>query len=396
MAVIAQAIAASIASPQLQQRPAPIWSYLVADLRTGAILDELPLSGVRWSKTLNGTGSFTGTWQLGPAERRDAYTLTTPAKTAIYALRDGVPMWGGVVWTRRYNSATGTVDLGAGDFGTYFDHRKVVPFLLGAAGDVTYVAKQQVTFAAVDQNDIARQLIALAQSHAGGDIGIEVDTATSGILRDRTYFGYELQGVRDVIDALCNVIDGPDYLFDVAAGSTEQPRRVLRLGDPHLGQQGSSHVWEYGGNVSDYIWPSDGSSMTTRTYAVGDGIEQGALIAFSEDFDRYNNGWPLLESEAGYTTVTDAGTLNAHAQADLNAGRLPVALPTLSVRGDMAPFLGDYSVGDDARLVIPLGDPFFAAGLDTSVRLVQLDVVPESDSGEQVDLTCAPLLEDAI
>lgn len=386
----------SVPVPQLQARPAPIWTYLVADLRTGAILDELPLTGVRWSKKLCASGSLSASWQLGPATTRDAYTLTTPCKTAIYAVRDSVPMWGGIIWTRSYDSSTGKLGISAGDWWTYFNHRKVIPFLTTYAGDTAFVAKQQVTYVDLDQNDVAEALVSLAQSHQGGDIGIQVDSTGSGILRDRTYHGYELASVGDVLGKLASVENGPDMMFDVAQGPTDQPRRLLRLGSPWLGQQGSAHVWEVGGNVESYTWPSDGSAMATRTYAVGNGIEDAAPIAFTEDFSRYNAGWPLLEAETGYTTVSDPGTLNAHAAADLQAARLPVVLPKLTVRGDLPPYLGEFGPGDDGRLVVPAGDAFHTGGLDTTVRVVAMDVTPESDSGERVELTCAPVLEDVV
>ena len=374
----------------------PIWSYLVADLRTNAILDELPLTAVTWTKKLNDTGTMLASWNIAVDERRNANTLTTPAKLALYAVRDGLPLWGGVIWTRSYDSFTQTVQIGCGDFGSYFDHRKVVP-LLGAVGaDTGIIAGVSVTFTATEQNEIARQLVALAATHTGGDIGINLDASVSGTLRDRTYFGYELQGVTDAIKLLAGLEDGPDFLFDVTAGiGVEQPRRVLLLGDPHLGQQGSPHVWEYGGNVAQYVWPSDGTGMATRTYAVGDGIEQAALIAMAENTVRYADGWPVLEQETGYTTVSDPSTLNAHASSDLLAARLPIVLPTLQLRRGVPPLLGDYQVGDDGRLVIL--DAFHRdPGIDTQIRTIGQTVRPDSTDGEQVELTCAPILEDVI
>lgn len=383
----------SVASPVVTRVPPPIWTYLAADLRTGVVLEELPLTGVRWGKRLNDAGAMSGRWQLGPAEHRDAYALTTPTKTALFAVRDSVPQWGGIVWTRAYDSESEAVSIQAGDFWSYFDHRKVVPFLSTFPGDTGFVAKQAVTFTAVEQNEIARQLVTLAQAHTGGDIGIELDTTISGTLRDRTYSGYELTDVGEALRLLANVEGGPDVMFDVGQGTGGRPRRVLRVGDPMLGQQGSPHVWEVGGNVLTYTWPSDGTRMATRTYGVGDGIEEAALVAFAENFDLYGQGWPLLEAETGYTTVTDPSTLNAHARADLAAATLPVVLPALKVRGDMPPFLGQFGVGDDGRLIIAAGDRFHRGGLDARMRVVQMDVEPETSEGEQVTLTMSPLVE---
>jgi hypothetical protein len=380
----------SIATPAIQQRPAPVYTYLIADLRTGVIIDEVPLTSVRFGKRLNNSGSLSAALPLaGLAPSQDVYNLTTPCKNVVYVLRDDRPVWGGVIWTREYDSEQQAVSIGCGDFWTYFDHRKVVPFLATFAGNVEYVAKQSINAIAEDQNEIARYICQRAEAHTGGDIGITYDESLSGILRDRTYWGYELTSVGDALRNLCNVIDGPDMMFDVAGTGSGAIERRLLIGTPHLGQQGSPHVWEYGGNLVGYRWPSDGSSMATRTYAIGDGIEQAALIAFSEDFDRYADGWPLLEAEAGYSTVIEADTLNGHAQADQQAARLPVALPVIRVRGDRSPYLGEYSVGDDARVVIE--DGFLS--LDTTMRIVAMDV--SVDATEDVALTMAPVLEDA-
>lgn len=385
----------AIVTPFTTPRPPAQWSYLLADLRTNAILDEIPLVGVKWTKTLNDSGTLTGTWPLAVKEKRNARTLTTPCRTALYARRDGTPMWGGIIWTRTYDSANHSVQIGCGDFGSYFDHRKVVPLLTGVGTDVTAVGPLQAMYLATDQNEIARQLVALAATHTGGDIGITLDVSMSGILRDRTYFGYELDGTMDMIKLLSGLIDGPDFIFDVGPGdNVDAPKRLLLLGDPQLGQQGSDHVWEYGGNVKDYTWPTDGTAMSTRRYAVGDGIEQAALIAVAEDSAKYVDGWPLLEGESTYTTVTDATDLNSHAAADLQAARLPVVLPTLILHPDKPPYLGEYQVGDDGQLVI--ADDFDPDGIDAPIRIIRQDVTPDGSEGEMVTLTASPVTEELV
>jgi hypothetical protein len=374
---------------------AATWTYLVADLRTNIIVAELPLSKVTIAKKLGDAGSMSAQLPTSKVLSGDPYVLTTPGRTAMYALRDGVPWWGGVLWTRRYDSSTGIVDLAGSDWWSYFDHRKVLP-ILGASPGINTVAPLTVTYTGVDQNQIARNLVTLAQSHTGGDIGIQLDTSLSVTPRDRTYRGYELGDVGQRLRELAQVDGGPDIMFDVSGTDTSgRPIRILRLGDPWLGQQGSPHVFELGGNLLSYQWPSDGTRMATRAFATGDGIAEGALIAVAENTPRYADGWPLLEAEKGYTSVTDAGTLFDHARADQYAARLPVALPTISVRGDAGgPRIGDYSPGDDARVVFPAGDPFLRNGLDTVMRIVGISVSP-GDAVEVATLTMSPMLEDA-
>ena len=383
----------------------PVYRYLVADLRTNAILAELPLHDVEFNKPLNASGAFSASWKLDrtPATLRvDPYDLTTPTRRVIYALRDDRPIWGGIIWTAEYDSEADTVRIGAGEFWSYFDHRKLVPVLdlaeradgTRAAPDPYYIAGLSVDLVDVEQNDIARHLVQLAQAHAGGDIGVEVDDTSSGIWRTRHYYGHSLADVGETLRQLCNVIDGPDIVFDVAPGRDGRIRRILRLGTPTLGQQGSGHVWEYradGGNVLRYSWPRDGTRMVTRAYATGDGVDLGTPIAVTEDRGALAT-WPLLESETLYSSVLEYDTLQGHADSDQHTGRLPVVLPRITVRGDVAPTAAEIDRGDDGRLVLA-PDLWHRHGVDTAVRVVDMKFTPSQDA-ERVELTLAPLLDD--
>lgn len=372
----------------------PTYVYLVADLRTGRVLDELPLTSVRYNKPLNDTGKFSGTWELSrhpSSTRRDPYELTMPARRALYVVRDGRPMWGGLIWTRKYDSSTHRVEIQGADWWSYFDHRKVLP-LLPAPVSVGHVAHLTTRFAGAEQNDIARNLVRLAQSHGGGDIGVEVDDSASFIFRDREYPGHELKDTGEALRQLSSVLDGPDIMFGVAPGTNGRIRRIMRVGTPRLGQPGTAHVWETGGNIISYTWPSDATRMATRTFATGDGMAEGTPIAVAEDTGKYGAHWPLLESEQGYTSVSEPATLQSHADADQLVARLPVVLPTFTVRGNTAPYVGDWDTGDDVRVV--LRDDFHRHGLDTAMRIVDAQYAP-SEGTETVDITMSPLIEDA-
>ncbi len=377
------------------------WTYLLADLLTGAVTAEIPLSGVSMSQRLNDAGSFSGTWEgIGSYTAGDPYLLTTPARTTITALRDGRPMWTGIVWTRRHTSGSDKVELGASDFFSYFDHRKVLPVFV-PNGTTTQVSGLSTVYTQVEQNDIVRQLVAQAQVATGGNLGLTVDTTVSGILRDRTYMGHELVDVGQALKNLAEVIDGPDLLFTVAPELDANGRvvRVLRIGNPKLGQQGSNFVFEYGANISSYQWSSDGTKMATRAYATGDGIEAGQLIAVSEDSSLYGDGWPILEADTSYSTVTEDVTLQEHADADQVRNRLPVVTPSIVVIGDgtnsrgvkVGHALGEYGPGDQVRVVIK--DDFFKTGLDSTFRIVGIDIDPGGDGIELASLTLNPVLD---
>lgn len=379
---------------------APVYTYTVHDLATNTLLGELPLTNVKYGKRLCDSGQMSGTFRVelaaDPNRRvKDPYDITTPCRRCIYVLRDEVPQWGGIIWTRKYDSRTKQVQIGAGDWWSYFDHRKVLPVLTLPVNPSFDIANKLVSYTGIDQNTIARNLVALAQTHTGGNLSIvPSDTQLSLIPRDRNYRGYENRNVGDALRELAGVINGPDMMFDVGPlDASSRPTRVFRQGTPHLGQQGSAWVWEYGGNVVDYTWPSDGSRFSSRTFAAGAGMVEGTPIAVSEDTDIYARGYVLTESETMYSTVSDTAVLQSHADADQEAARLPVVLPVLQVRGDMSPTVGEWGMGDDARVSIV--DDFFPNGVDTSMRIVAAEVTPpEGESDEQVMLTMAPVLDD--
>jgi hypothetical protein len=364
------------------------YTYLVADLATGTVLEELPLAGVSFDKRLNDAGSFRGQLPVTDPEIRSRVPrlFTEPGRTALYVDRDGELLWGGIVWTSRYVASGGTLELGAADFLSYLEHRRVLTYPIDAANPFDYPD--------ADQLAIAAALLGVAQSHPGGDLGIELrGDSSSGVRRGVRYTLGEQKPVADALRDLANAEDGFDFTVDVDYGAGGVPRRYLRLGHPRLGQPGAPHVWEYGANLVDFSWPADAASMATRVFAQGTGDAEEPLVAWAEDTAAYGSGWVLLEDAASQLDTKDTAALQAQAGGELAGRRRPVVLPELTVRADLDPVLGSYAVGDDARLVID--DPFFADGVvDVAVRIMGFEVTPGDDAGlEQVTLTVAPIQE---
>lgn len=383
--------------PQLtiQSSVSPNYSYLICDTVTNTLLTEVALSQVTFTKLLNDSGTLSGVLTLDKTFTGDPYDLTTPCRRCLYVLRDTYPVWGGILWTRQYDSDSNQLSIGAGDWLSYFDHRYILP--LGFPGtplDPSYVAALTRIFTSTDQNVVARTLVSEAQSQAGGNVLVTpADSLLSGVLIDRTYNGYDLRNIGAALRQLANVLNGPDLRFDVSVDNQGNLVRNLLLGTPRLGQQGSPHVWELGGNLQSYRWPSDGSSMATREFALGNGTGISMPIAVAHDTSRYSLSWPMLEAEKNYSTVSDVGVLQGHATADQIAARAPVVLPELTVRGNIAPQFGTYSPGDDARIII--SDLFMAATpIDTTMRIVKLSVSPSADTGEKIVVTMMPLIDE--
>lgn len=357
-----------------------IYTYLFADLRTNAILAELPLAGVGFEQILGGAGSFNATLALGDPKvaKLDPLGSTEPERTAIYVDRDGVLVWGGILWTRRWGSSARQLQLAGNEFWSYARRRHL---------------RTTKTYEEVDQLEIAQDLLNWMQSLAGGDIGLVVGTETSGVLRDRTYYGYELKQIGEAVEQLSRVEGGFEFAVDVRYGSSGTPEKILTLSYPRRGRtvDKTGLVFELPGNINDYDWPEDGTTAANASHAVGAGEGDSMLSSVAHRPDRLDAGYPLLEQVVAYKDVSEFATLDAHARADVAAATADVR-PTITVRADTEPRLGSYITGDDARVRITddrwPSTAASAVGLDTFMRIVGISVDPPSaGTAEQVNLT---------
>jgi len=145
------------------------YRYLFADLLTNDILAELPLTGVSFTQQLNQAGALQGHLLLSGMATAEfnVNASTIPGRTGLYVDRNGILIWGGVIWGRTYSSADQTLNLMAREFESYFERRRITT---------------TIDFTNIDQLVIARTIMNTAQTPPEGDIGVIVGTETSGVL----------------------------------------------------------------------------------------------------------------------------------------------------------------------------------------------------------------------
>jgi hypothetical protein len=353
------------------------YTFLFADLITNAIVGEFALSNVSFGRVLNGAGSFYGTLKISDPKIAKANPLgsTQPGRTALYIDRDGVLVWGGIIWTRRYQASVQALALGGLEFWSYFARRRI---------------RDTLAFAATDQLAIAQAIINNLQGKPGGNIGVVVGSEVSGVLRDQTYNSWELKPGATSIEQLAALQNGFDFSIDVAyAGGV--PSKQLVLGYPRRGATANQTgvFFELPGNVIDYDYPEDASGEADTMYAIGAGQGSSMLLSTAGRPDLIAAGYPLLEDVSSYTDVVIQATLDAHALADVGAKAGPIVLPEVTVAASIDPVLGSYSTGDDGRLRVtdprfnlgwdPVAKAWLGPGLDTFYRVIGYDVtIPET------------------
>lgn len=340
-----------MALPELRKpSPHPRYAYLTADLRTGAILEEVPLGGVQFSRTLNDAGTLSGQFAYTAQSAALLRPATEPARTALYVLRDGRAVWGGIIWTRRIDHAARVVSIGCADWWSYFDHRYIGVDVSG--GELVVDTPDYID---TDQNDVARDLVALAQAYTGGDLGVEASTGTSGTNLDITFDWFNFATVGETLRQIATGENGCDIRFDTAGDVASGFRRLLVIGTPTLGRDADTTglVFDAGGQgaiLDSLVEDEDGSTVETVHYALGPGDGEAKLTGVAESA-LVDSGWPRLEGSTSYNddTLDSDEAINARARADLAARSGVRTLPSGSTRA-VAPGLIDP--GDEVVLEV--------------------------------------------
>lgn len=384
-----------------RQQPQHTYTYLFCDLRTDALLAELPMSAVSYSFELNGIGKLTGTIPYNSETLPlDPETASTPARTAVYVDRDGVIVWGGIVWTRQ--DVTGGKQIQAAEFFSYYQHRYVKKTLSNDTSllvDPSFVQDggQRIY---TDQKWLTWSLMRYARDQPGGHILIDINALSGdphGIDRPATtYFGYERPEIYKAISELASADDGFDFGIEVGwttAANNEAPVRYRRAKTwfPRRGRPAaeSGLVFSKGGgygSILSYDWPEDGTSLVTEMSGLGGGSGEAKVIRTAVAQDMLDAGWPLLEGVATYDGVIDGGQVQGLTNADLEAASGSQVMPTFEVSADADPAFGSYSVGDEALFVID-PEPQSPNGRQGTLRIASIENT-SVNGPERIRLTC--------
>lgn len=102
------------------------YKYFTVDIVSNSVLAEIPFSDVSFERALKGAGKFSGTIAItAETDNLNLYESTMPGRTAVYVLRNGVCVWGGIIWSRDYAITSRELSIDASEFTSYLQHRLV-------------------------------------------------------------------------------------------------------------------------------------------------------------------------------------------------------------------------------------------------------------------------------
>jgi hypothetical protein len=322
---------------------------------SGTNLGPLECSLGTWSRTMNGSDAVSVQLNRGtltPSTRAYWRGMTEPDRMTLVVDWDGVALAAGPIWNRPPNA--GGVTVNAGGIRDLLTMRKV-------ASRSSPYASQQFAFAGVSLGTIAAKLVQLATdpTKPGATLPIVYPATESDTdpTHQKTYNGWDLPNVADMLANLTGLLGGPDIDFvpEWVDSNRSAIRWRMRVGTGAAPKLTSTNqlAWDYStpeSGVKDFTVGDDVSQRTDVAWSRGSGSETFTLIARAASTKWTDRGYPLHERETDYTTVEQQATLDAHAAGDLAAQLDPTVQYAMTVDALTDPQLGSYQLGDVASV----------------------------------------------
>lgn len=365
-------------------------TWLGCDAVAGRIIEDLP--DLVPSGTIGHLlGSYTSAQFRLPiplggygAPPRGWEAATEPGRSMIVAVLAGVPVWAGLVLTRR-GGTEATVDLACVSPEGYLDRRYV--------GTHTWTQQDEASV-------IAAGLIGDAN---GEGLGLVVDAPATGTLRDRTYADQDDATVYSRLRELMGASDGPEWTITLEWSDSTQTAvtkvvRVRKRIGYEAGTPDAVFSTASANAVASSVGASEARYVLTEDYGSGSGANHVVATSAGEGDSRpqsvparnealFAAGWPRWEHRySPSSSITKQSTLDGHAQRALALMFRGARTVTITARADAYPLLGtDWATGDD--IGYDLTGHRHPNGLTGVARAIGWDLDPEAGTVSPILLT---------
>ncbi|WP_139184494.1 phage tail protein [Arthrobacter sp. ok909] len=236
-----------------------------------------------------------------------------------------------------------------------------------------YTAASRI-FAATQATTIAATLITESQAQgANWDFGVTIGTLATVGVHDRTYLDDE---IKDSIQKLTKVQVAP-FDFEFTYNKVFNTYAAIGSQRPEL-------VFEYPGNIRSFRLPLDGTMTANhiRVLGSGSGTDGSARVTVDDTNSQIN--YKVLEDKLLESSTIDTATLTEQGNAELAAVATPFEIPTISVNGNVAPFVTDYHIGD--YVTVKIGGYGLTSNINAMYRIERIDLSIDENDNEDVRL----------
>jgi hypothetical protein len=165
------------------------YKYFAVDIISNEIQAEIPFYDVSFERALKGAGAFSGKVSIAPdTEDFDLYNTTLPGKIAIFITRNGICIWGGIIWSRTYTLTNRVIDINASEFTSYLYHRNIWK---SYNFDLACTAIKEATGDKVKIEFLEDEVTLDTLDESGGRNKVKVTFTENGYAKYTGYYGVE-------------------------------------------------------------------------------------------------------------------------------------------------------------------------------------------------------------
>jgi hypothetical protein len=343
---------------------------IIGDFVTGRNILDLETVTHNWSSPRNRADDIICVVDLADPQMRalGLRNAATPNKTYIAKLIGDNVMAFGILRNPRYNKARRTLELRAEGIEEYLRKRFIYPAaaLSTPLIDATTGEPNPLTATVLsgwDLGTIMKKVLQQSMALPGGSLPIVFQDDRVGTHED-TIDAASLTSITTLFENYASRENGPDWeFFPRLTADRLGIELLLRTGtetQPRL-QSMTVHQFDYSvpePSVDDLIADIDGDEMTGRAWITGGRTTGEALVTFANNTSLTDAGYPLLESvDTDHSSASELATLLSHSMERIRVSAAPAESWPFRVRTDVAPFPGEYGVGD--RCIVYVRDDDF-------------------------------------
>ena len=333
---------------------------LLADLTGRAskrrvVISRNEAEEISWSVDLN---EFENYCRLS---NQDPLSVLVANNTEVRVKRLGTYLCGGklIYFNVLINGAAQTIDLRATGFLNLFKDRYTSTLRL---------------YSSVEATSIASSLITESQALTNGNFGVTIGAMATVGTHVR---GYNRTNIKTALQELSRVQTNP---FDFEFTYDKVFKTYVQIGNKR-----PDIIFEYPNNIKDAVIPTDGTGMANEIIALGSGFGiESQSVAQADSLGSqltYGLRQKLVTSNGNDNSDT---ALVDEAYAELAAWAFPFEIPSITVNGNVAPYVTDYKIGD--RIVVRFNNYNMLKHINGYYRIEKIDLNIDELDNETVKL----------
>lgn len=353
------------------------YRYIFGTLGTERVIAEIPLFGTYMEMELNVGGRFDGTFNLDQTGKRneDLIAATIPGQCWVVVERNGIPIWGGFVWSRTYQSQSKTCQIFAQHFQQY-------PLYELIRTDFIRIN--------TDQQRVLLDMWVHMQQVQGRNINVNQPSSypTSVLTKNIDVSSTDFKFYGEVMSSIADAVDGFDWTVDITKSGSNYIK-TLRVGYPTLGNPDPSRlIFEYPGSILNYYATESMPGSGTNVFTLGAG--EGDTMLFYENVQQLmiDTGFPRWDVIVSRKDIGSPTLLESVGQQEGAIRKPPMLILKPSLKANKIPEFGSFGLGDACTLVI--NDARFPNTLNFQTRIVKWTLSPQSaDNTDEFNLIFA-------